>query len=135
MPMGRPSKYTPELLEMAQHYVDNYEEYDDPIPSIAGLACELGISRDTLHTWAKDPDKVEFSDIYIKLMSSQERSLLKGGLRDGFSPAVTKMVLTKHGYSDRVEQKVEADLKVTDMTDEQLDQKLEGLINAGSGTE
>ena len=35
---------------------------------------------------------------------TQERSLVRGGLEGKYNPAITKMMLTKHGYSDKVEQ-------------------------------
>ena len=104
-PGGRPSKYTPELIEACEKYVyGGWEECGDIIPSIAGLACEVGVSRDTLHAWANDESKQEFSDIYKDLLSFQERRLLSGGLSGSFSGPITKLVLSKHGYSDKVEQ-------------------------------
>lgn len=100
---GRPSIYTPELLAKARDYVENYADYGDLIPSIAGLACELKISRDTCHTWAKDEDKPEFSDIVRDISQYQERKLLSGGLSGDFNPTIAKLIMSKHGYSDKQE--------------------------------
>lgn len=100
---GRPSIYTPKLLEKARDYVLNYANYGDMIPSIAGLACELSISRDTCHAWAKDEDKPEFSDIIRDIAQAQERKLVNGGLSGDLNPQITKLVLAKHGYSDKQE--------------------------------
>lgn len=100
---GRPSIYTPGLLERARDYVLNYADYGDMIPSIAGLACELKISRDTCHSWAKDDDKPEFSDIIRDIAQAQERKLVNGGLSGDLNPQITKLVLAKHGYSDKQE--------------------------------
>ena len=100
---GRPTDYTPELIEKAADYAQNFEAYGDVVPTVAGLACELKTSRETLYAWAKDESKPEFSDIYLKIMQGQERKLVNGGLAGGFNPAVTKMMLTKHGYSDKQE--------------------------------
>jgi len=33
----------------------------------------------------------------------QERKLICNGLMGDFNPAITKMMLTKHGYSDKME--------------------------------
>ena len=96
---GRPTKYTPELLEECRKYLKEY----DVLPSIEGLAIHLDVSRDTLQVWAKDDDKPEFSDIYAKLMAMQERDLIKNGLMGVFNASITKMILTKHGYSDKVD--------------------------------
>lgn len=104
--MGRPTKYTPELLEKARNYLANYRAMGDLIPSIAGLAVETDVARETLHVWSNDKEKVEFSNIYRRLMAQQERDLLSGGLSGDMAPTVTKMVLTKHGYSEKVQNEV-----------------------------
>ena len=103
MPSGRISDYTPELVEAAWHYANGgWLGVGDLIPSVAGLACEIGVSRETCYAWAKDETKV-FSDILSTISKSQERQLLQGGLSSRFNASITKMILTKHGYSDRVE--------------------------------
>ena len=102
--MARPTDCTPELIALAVSYVSGgYEGEGDKIPSIAGMACSIGIHRDTIHTWIKDSEH-PFSDIYKDSMQLQERKLLNGGLGGDFNPAITKMILTKHGYSDKIEQ-------------------------------
>ncbi len=101
--MARPTDYNKEILEKAADYAVNYADYGDAVPTIAGLACELDMHRDTLYAWAKDESKPEFSDIFKKVQQAQERKLVNGGLSGGFNPAVTKMMLTKHGYSDKQE--------------------------------
>lgn len=102
MPAGRPTDYTPDLVEKAWAYANGgWAEVGDPVPSIAGLACEIGISRETCHAWAKDETK-EFSDILKAIAKSQERQLVRGGLSNAFNSSITKMMMTKHGYSDAV---------------------------------
>lgn len=103
MTAGRPSKYTKDVIEKARRYIANHQDFDDPIPSIAGLASVLGIVRETCHAWAKDENKPEFSDILKELMQKQERCLIRGGLMGDFNAPITKMIMTKHGYSDRVD--------------------------------
>lgn len=103
MPSGRISDYKPELVEKAWAYVNGgWAEIGDRVPTIAGLACEIGISRETCYEWSKHEDKV-FSDILRKIAQVQERQLVNNGLEGKFNPSITKMMLTKHGYSDRVE--------------------------------
>jgi len=104
MPAGRPTNYTPELVAKAWEYADGgWIEVGDKVPSVAGLACEIGIHRDTCHEWAKDENK-EFSDILKAIAQTQERELVNNGLTGEFTAPITKMMMTKHGYSDRVEQ-------------------------------
>jgi hypothetical protein len=100
---GRPTLVTPELTAAAWHYVNGgWQEANDPVPSIAGLACEIGVHRETLRLWGKDQDN-PFFGILCKVAETQERELVRGGLSGGFNSSITKMILTKHGYSDRVE--------------------------------
>lgn len=102
---GRPTDYTPELLAKAHEYADGgWEVAGDAVPTVAGLACELGINRDTCYAWGKDAQKSEFSDILHKIAQTQERRLVNGGMFGEFNAPITKMMLTKHGYSDRIEQ-------------------------------
>jgi len=92
------------LLEKAQHYLDNYEEYDEVIPSAVGLALVLDITRSTLYAWAKDEDKKAFLHILDNINKKQEQVLLKNGLNNKFNSNITKLVLGKHGYHDRPQQ-------------------------------
>ena len=102
--MGRPTKYNQEILDKAQHYLDNFGEYGDIIPSIAGLALVLGLSRDTVYSWAKDENKREFSDIVEGISQKQECVLIDNGLTGKFNASITKLMLGKHGYHDRPQQ-------------------------------
>lgn len=102
---GRPSVYTPELLDAAREYITNYEDHGDTIPSIAGLACVLGVVRETCHAWANDPKKEEFSNILKELAQQQERRLLNKGLNGDYNAPIAKMILSKHGYADAVDTK------------------------------
>lgn len=104
MPAGRPTDYTPELVAKAWGYAEGgWSAVGDPVPTVAGLACEIGVRRETCYAWAKDENK-EFSNILGKIAEEQERNLVRGGLGGDFNAPITKMMLTKHGYSDRIEQ-------------------------------
>ena len=98
---GRPSKYTPELLEKAAYYVDNHLEFGDVVPSHAGMACEIDITRETLYKWSHDPEKQAFSDILDKCNKKQERMLLSGALLGDMNANIAKLMLGKHGYSEK----------------------------------
>jgi len=103
MARGRPSKYSPEILEQAQAYLDGGYEAEEPVPTIAGLADTLKISRDTVYDWASQEDKQEFSDTVEGILVRQERKLLSGGLKGDHNPTIAKLMLNNHGYSDKVE--------------------------------
>lgn len=101
MRAGRPTKYTPELVEKAKHYLEHYAEYDDVIPSIVGLALVLDITRETIYKWAKEEGKETFTDILAKINIKQERVLIGKGLSNEFNSNIVKLVLGKHGYHDK----------------------------------
>jgi hypothetical protein len=104
MPGGRPTVYSDNILKMARGYLTSFKDMGDVVPSIAGLACVLGITRETCRAWGNDPEKAEFSVILNELAQRQERELLNNGLAGNFNAPITKMMLSKHGYSDKVEQ-------------------------------
>lgn len=99
--MSRPSKYTSELLEKAEGYIEKYEELDHLIPSHVGLANYLGISRRCIYEWAEDQDKKEFLHILDDISQQQELILVSNGLSGKFNSNITKLVLGKHGYHDK----------------------------------
>jgi len=102
--VARPTKYNKAILEKANAYLDNFKtEHKHSIPSVVGLAKILRINRDTLYEWAKDEKKEEFSDILRQIVSDQEFELLNGGLSGDLNSNIVKLVLGKHGYSDKQE--------------------------------
>jgi len=104
MPAGAPTKYTKELVETARGYVTDYADHGHMIPSIAGLARVLDVSRETIRAWGLEESKKEFSGILGDLMAEQELKLQNGGLSGNTNSTITKLFLTKHGYSDKIEQ-------------------------------
>lgn len=103
MPGGRPTKYCDEIIDKTVDYLQNYESQGDVIPQIAGLAVYLGISRDTIYEWSKDDTKPEFSDIISQICAMQEKVTLNGSIMGEFNPTISKLLLSKHGYSDKAE--------------------------------
>lgn len=98
-PVGRPTKYNPELQARADRYIFEFETQGDVIPSNAGLCCWLGISRPTLHEWGRAYP--EFSNTLDAIQVKQEMLALNGGMAGHFNATITKLVLANHGYSER----------------------------------
>ena len=98
-PVGRPTKYCPEILDKVQQYRVEYKLLNQVIPSVAGLAVYLSVSRDTIYEWCKEHPR--FSDILDDILSDQESILLNMGLSGKFNSNITKLVLGKHGYHER----------------------------------
>ena len=103
--MARPTKWSKEIEEQAYDYIRDYGNHGHMIPSIEGLAIVLDLHRDTLYDWAKHKDK-KFSDILGKLLQMQQQKLIDGGLSNKFNSAITKLVLGKHGYHEKMDQDI-----------------------------
>ena len=101
-PVGRPSELTPEVIEKAWAYLKGgYKSQGNAVPSVAGLAFALGKSRNVLYEWSKRSN--EFNDILECIATTQEMLLIDGALTGDYSAPFTKLLMTKHGYSDKVE--------------------------------
>lgn len=101
--MARPTDYTPELLEKARQYKAIWKELGDVVPSVVGLCDYIEISKSTAYDWASQPNKKEFSDILGEIASKQERELINGSLKGDLNANISKLMMTKHGYSDKQE--------------------------------
>ena len=129
---GRPTDYTPEIVEKAKAYlkwcVDIFEDNKTivNIPSIEGLSVATGITRETIYQWENEEGKEQFSDIIKEIRSEQAKRLLNNGLAWTYNPTIAKLMLTKHWYSDKQEtenKNLNIDTTPTElasMTDEQL---------------
>lgn len=103
---GRPTTYTKEVVELANEYLTAWTGESDVIPSVEGLAAYIDRARSTLYEWAKDKDKKEFSDILAKINELQKRTLINKGLSGDFNSNIAKLVLGKHGMSEKHQQEV-----------------------------
>ena len=102
---GRPTKLTEEIIKQAENYIaGDWMTLGHVMPSAVGLAKVIGVSKKTLYNWADNND--EFLHILAELNTEQEFTLLNKGLTGEFNTAITKLVLTKHDYSDKVSQDV-----------------------------
>lgn len=99
--MARPTKYSKELLEKAEEYLDTYESIGDVIPSVEGLSLFLEVGRRTIYDWQKQEGKEEFSHILGQINAKQHQVLINKGLSNDFNSAIAKLVLGKHGYSEK----------------------------------
>lgn len=113
-PGGRPTTYSDEMAKDAWDYVQQFandegkgENLKVNLPTIEGLALFLGISRSTLYLWQKEHS--QFSDIIETLQQKQASVLINNGLSGNYNPTIAKVLLTKHGYTDKqeIDQKTE----------------------------
>ena len=100
--VGRPSVYGKDIIDKSIEYLNRFEEKGDVYPSLAGLALHIEHYH-TVHTWMNDETKPEFCYITECILAKQEHSLANKGLSGEFNSAITKLLLSKHGYSDKSE--------------------------------
>ena len=101
MPAGRPTDYTPELVEKARKYIDDYQSQGDVIPSEVGLCKYIGQSITCVQRWGAEEGKEVFKGILKAINTEQHNVLINKGLSGDFNSAIAKLVLGKHGYHEK----------------------------------
>ena len=106
MARGRPTLFCDELMTKAWGYVEGEYEtiYEHGIPSHQGLMEALEIDKTTLYRWRDEPGKEDFKAMLESCLAKQHNVLIGKGLSGVFNSTISKLVLSKHGYADRVEQ-------------------------------
>lgn len=99
--MAPPTKCTPKLAKAAEDYLESYKRHGHVIPSIAGLALVLGISRITLQRWRAANKHKAMCYILEMIATTQEVELLNGGLTGEMNSNIVKLALGKHGYGNK----------------------------------
>lgn len=78
------------------------------LPSVAGLAVYLGVARQTVRDWANQGEQEDAEDLYVEfstivetVLAEQELRLSSKGVSGEYNSVISKLLLTKHGYSDK----------------------------------
>ena len=98
---GRPTDYSEESIEIAQDYLQNFKEHGDEVPTRAGLAVRLGVTKQTVWDWCQQESKAGFSYLVKQIDAIQERVLVNKGLTGEHNSKVVGLMLAKHGYSEK----------------------------------
>lgn len=105
MRKGCSPTYDENTIDKALAYVNGgYLKLNQVIPSGAGLARHLGVNRRTLYRWRDD--NPGFDEVLELMNDEQEMQCLNQGLQGKFTPVITKLILAKHGYHDKVDSDV-----------------------------
>lgn len=98
---GRPTRYTPELLNKAIEYINNGYLKEELVPTMCGLCIYLDLGKTQCQEYGQK--YIEFKAILDKIQSLQEQKLIKGGLGNKFNSNITKLMLGKHGYNEKID--------------------------------
>lgn len=127
--MGQPTKYDPKYCDEIINYFDvklyeekNGREVASDIPTLAGFAAKLKVHRDTLHTWTKIYP--QFADALRIAKEMQENWIAVNGNKGLINPAFA-IFTAKNVLNWRDKKDVEITGNVTNMTDEELERKLQ----------
>ena len=108
MGIGRPTEYNEELVAKAYEYLDTgWEEEGHAVPMVVGLCKYINRSRSIVYDWAKDENKA-FSDILERLKELQELYVFSRSLKGQYNSTMAKLMLVKHGYTDKVTEEDES---------------------------
>jgi hypothetical protein len=88
------------MQAQAEEYLETYADLGDVVPTFVGLAIHLDVATKTIYNWATE-ENPNFLRIFTRVEQMQHRGLVNGGLSGGFNPAITKMMMTKHGYDEK----------------------------------
>lgn len=79
---GRPTKYIPATIHpKIEKYLESCSREQTGLPTVEGLALELGVNVDTLYEWRKKHPK--FSEHFKKVAQKQKDQLINDGMYGG----------------------------------------------------
>lgn len=144
---GRPTKLTEELIEKASTYLDTCRDSIVEnksggiayvwvnLPKVVSFAIYLGIHKSTVYDFCitKEGDSEEtcdlrqrFSDIVKSIEDKQEELLVNNTLGGLYQPKTANMILARHGYVEKTEQKLTGSINITER--DEIEDKLDAIL-------
>ena len=98
---GRPSNYSDSMPDTVRNYIEDCKN-SDTFPTVAGLAYNIGITKDTIYRWAEIHP--ELSDALKALKDYQELTLVENTLNKRYSDRFAQFFAVNClGYSNKAE--------------------------------
>lgn len=99
---GRPTKYNATVQKQAEDYLKNHKtKYGDEVPTVCGLAYQLGVVEKTLYNWGVSHN--DFLHTLESIQNRQKNLLINKGLDNTFQPTIAKLMLANHGLHDKTD--------------------------------
>lgn len=155
---GRPTDYDEEVvLRKLQKYIDDAEDEEIELlsavslkgtemfrrklkvhlPTVEGAALYLGVAKNTIYNWEEIYPR--FLHLMDELRAKQARMLMENGLSGDYNPTIAKVLLSKHGYREGIEQTglngkdLIPDKQSKEKSDKALDEYLNGPNQTNTG--
>ena len=110
---GRPNTYTEDVPKNALNYIEDCK-HNGVFPTVAGLAYNIGIAKDTLIRWADSYP--ELSDALKQLKEYQELTLVDNTLNKKYSDRFAQFFAVNClGYSNK--QEITANVGISTLED------------------
>ena len=134
-PGGRPSEYKPEYVEKVDEYIQlslKQNKTTTELPTLVGLAIYFDKVVNTLKNWGKEHP--EFLTALRKLQAYQKRELINRGLLGTYNSTIAKLILSSnHMMTERIDQTSGDEPMREPLTEEQLEERLKQIKEAGTG--
>lgn len=122
---GRPVEYTDDVPKKVETYIAYCFEAKE-LPTKAGFAVSIGVSKKTLLNWAEKQDQLLHALAYMD--SLQENQVWQKALKGEYNSNIAKLLLANHGYSDKSEVKQEIKAEVDTKPDMDTKTKIDMLM-------
>jgi hypothetical protein len=138
IPFRGSKKFNKDVMTIAKDYLVNWRKTGDRIPMVSGLLLEIGrhgmpVSRNTIYVWAAKYPQFKAAIELLKLL--QVRELKNGGLAGTHNAVITKLLLAAdHGYMERQAVELDATLALTNLSDEELDERISRLTPSAAAS-
>ena len=101
-PAHRPSEYKEEYIDKVDEYIAITGRENTSLPTIAGFAVYLDVTKKTIYNWSKEHE--DFLHSLDRILTKQEVQLIDDGIYGGKevnSTIVKLLLMNNHGMRER----------------------------------
>lgn len=128
--IGRPTKYTPEMVDIANEYIERCSREATELPTIEGLALLLGVDDERIGEYAKKYP--EFDATIKALKDKQKNQLINDGMYGGKEVNATMAIFLLKANHNMIE--TERKLLAGDNTQSPINIDITGILDKVYGS-